>query len=96
MLLVAWRGSGGQMSGRQGHSARRRLLTDSVNIPVCVCVLKRMRAAQLWTGVGVRLAQGSTRAAKDAQTCFVQMLLSQRWASIWTHFDLPLWVLKFD
>lgn len=38
MLLVPCRGSGGQMTGRQGHSALTCLLTHSVNIPLCVCV----------------------------------------------------------
>lgn len=38
MLLVPCRASGGQMTGRQGHSALTCLLTHSVNILLCVCV----------------------------------------------------------
>lgn len=67
MLLVLCRGSGGQMTGRQGHSALTRLLTHSVNIPlyvcVCVCVFERDESSSTlwgcsrWTAVVVRLAK---------------------------------------
>lgn len=52
MLLVPCRGSGGQMTSRQGHSALTRLLTHSVNIPVSVCVCVRFEkdesSSTLW------------------------------------------------